>query len=251
MPDFQEDLPLVIQRAREAGVERIINVGVDTQSTLQALDLATQTPWFSAAAGWHPHNAVKCQPADLDRLRQLARLPKIIALGEIGLDFYYLHSPQNVQEDLFHTLLDLASEVKLPVIIHTREAFASTVSILKQHRAKLPKVLIHCFTGSWDEAKVYLDLDCHLSIPGVLTFPKALPVRQALPKIPADRLLMETDGPYLAPVPKRGRRNEPAFLVYLLMTMAEILDKTPDEIAGFTYKNTLDFFNLNAEKIVV
>ncbi|MDR1872489.1 MAG: TatD family hydrolase [Deltaproteobacteria bacterium] len=241
---YAHDLPEVMTRAKEAGVKTIVNSGLDAQSSQAALALAKEYPGLWTTVGWHPHEAAHCQKADLLTLEKLAQEPGVVALGEIGLDFFYLHSPADVQERLFQTLLDLASQLKLPVVIHTREAFALTRDILKESRKSLSQVLIHCFTGSPLEAQEWVDLDCHFSIPGVVTFPKAKELRESLPLIPLDRLLAETDGPYLAPVPKRGRRNEPAYLTHTVSALAAALGFTPNEMAALTAQNAQKFYGL-------
>ncbi|MDR1608362.1 MAG: TatD family hydrolase [Deltaproteobacteria bacterium] len=248
LPELSGDLPAIIFRAQEAGLEAIVNMGLDARTNQEAFDLAAQYPLLKATCGWHPHGADKCQKSDLLELEKMAQRPDNLALGEIGLDFYYLHSPQKIQEDLFHELLSLASQTRLPVVIHTREAFESTLAILKAHRASLGRILIHCFTGSWLEAKAYMDLDCYFSIPGVVTFPKALELRAALRQMPKDRLLLETDAPYLAPAPRRGRRNEPAYLSYTLAGLAGALELDQERTAFLTTQNARNFFGLAEEE---
>ncbi|MDR1576879.1 MAG: TatD family hydrolase [Deltaproteobacteria bacterium] len=244
LPEFKADWPQVLERARQAGVTTIINLGLDARTNQEAFQLADDYPELRATVGWHPHEAEKCQKTDLLDLAQLAQRPDNLAIGEIGLDFYRSLAPKDRQIQLFHQLLDLAAQLTLPVVIHTREAFAETVAILKAHRPTLGRILIHCFTGSWDEAQAYLDLDCHFSIPGVVTFPQAAPLRHALGQIPHDKILLESDAPYLAPIPRRGRRNEPAYVAYTLLALAESLGTRPRQAAQLTTQNARRFFGL-------
>ncbi|MDR2141342.1 MAG: TatD family hydrolase [Deltaproteobacteria bacterium] len=244
LPEFAADLEATLDRAQAAGVTTIVNMGLDAPTNRLALELAEKYPALKAAVGWHPHSADNLQKEDLLELARLAQTPSVVALGEIGLDFYRDHSSPAAQTRLFGQTLELAAQARLPAVIHTREAFAPTVALLRAHRPFLSRVLIHCFTGSWEEAKAYLDLDCHFSIPGVLTFPKAGPLREALAQIPRDRLLLETDAPYLAPVPKRGRRNEPAYLAHSLVALAQTLKLDPLETAHLTTQNARRFFGL-------
>ncbi|MDR2422371.1 MAG: TatD family hydrolase [Deltaproteobacteria bacterium] len=244
LSDYESDLPEVLLRAKEAGVLAVVNSGLDAATSLKALSLAEGRQELAATAGWHPHDAEKCQKEDLLELERVAQSPGIVALGEIGLDFYRLHSPAKTQERVFAELLDLAAQLNLPVVVHTREAFKETMAILKPRRAALSRVLIHCFTGSWAEAQAYASLGCHFSIPGVLTFPKSTELRATVARIPRDLLLMETDGPYLAPVPRRGKRNEPAFLTHSLQALAETIGLSPLETARLTAQNAIRFFGL-------
>ncbi|MDR1085351.1 MAG: TatD family hydrolase [Deltaproteobacteria bacterium] len=247
LPDYDDDRPEVARRADSCGVKTVVNVGLDALSSRQAIALAEEYPGYLAAVGWHPHESFNFRTENIDELKILAQKPKVVALGEIGLDFYRLHSPQDCQEKVFHLLLELAAEMALPVVIHTRAAFDSTVSILKEHRKNLSRLLIHCFTGTWSEAKTYLELDCYFSVPGVITFPKAQELREALPQMPKNRLLLETDGPYLAPIPRRGRRNEPAYLTYVLEAVAEVLRLDNEETAQMTSDNARNFFGLSPD----
>ncbi|MDR0549109.1 MAG: TatD family hydrolase [Deltaproteobacteria bacterium] len=244
LPDYAADLEPTISRAKAAGVIAIVNAGLDAASSSLALDLADQYAGLFATVGWHPHEADQYLDKNLLELESLAKRAKNVAIGEIGLDFYRQNSSKEAQVKVFNQLLALAASLKLPVVIHSRAAFKETTAILKAHRKTLGPILMHCFTGTVTEAEAYLALDCHFSIPGVLSFPKAHDLKKALSVIPKERLLIETDAPYLAPVPHRGRRNEPAFLSSTLLALAETIDLEPTKTALLTTQNASRFFNL-------
>ncbi|MDR1314405.1 MAG: TatD family hydrolase [Deltaproteobacteria bacterium] len=247
LDDFDEDREDVLRRAADAGVTRIVNVGLDFESSRVALALSRRTPGHYAAAGWHPHESQLLGPEDPGRLMELARDPLIVAIGEIGLDFFRYHSPRDVQLKAFRSLLEAATGSGKPVVIHTRDAYEETREILAEFREGLSGVLIHCFTSGPEEAEGYLELGCFLSLPGVLTYKNAAPMREAAAMIPRDRILVETDAPYLAPVPRRSRRNEPSYLPYLLEELGRILGMTASEAADLTTANALGFFGLEAK----
>ena len=234
---FAGDLDAVIERARAAGVERMMAIGTgDGPADLEtAVRLADRYPFFYATVGVHPHDAAKATEETFAKLRDLLAHPKVLALGEIGLDYHYDFSPRDVQRAVFVRQLELARDSGKPIVIHTREAWSDTMQVLREHYAGAG--IFHCFTGGPVEAQEGLDFGFHLSFGGVLTFPKAEPVREVARLTPADRLLVETDAPYLAPVPHRGKRNEPAFLVETVRKLAEIRRISADELAAITTRN--------------
>jgi len=234
---FDQDREQVMERARAAGVERMMAIGTgDGPPDLEvATRLADRYPFLYATAGVHPHEARKATPETFADLRKLARHPKVLAIGEIGLDYHYDFSPRDVQRAVFVEQLRLASEASKPVVIHTREAWTDTLAVLREHWTG--GGIMHCFTGDAVQAREALDLGFHLSFGGVLTFPKAENVREAARITPEDRLLVETDCPYLAPVPHRGKRNEPAFLADTVRRLAEVLGTTADAVAETTTRN--------------
>ena len=236
-PKFDEDREQVIERARAAGVERMMAIGTGNgpPDLEVAVRQADRYPFMYATIGVHPHDASKASPESFSRLRELSAHHKVLAVGEIGLDYHYDFSPRDVQRSVFEQQLAIAAEAKLPVVIHTREAWKDTLAIL---RAKWRGGgIMHCFTGDEQQAREALDLGFHLSFGGVLTFPKAENVRQAARITPDDRLLVETDCPYLAPVPHRGKRNEPAFMVESARRLAEVRGRAIEEIAELTTEN--------------
>jgi TatD DNase family protein len=234
---FSEDREAAIERAVAAGVERMMAIGTgDGPADLEtAIRLAERYPFFFATVGVHPHDAAKAEPGAFDRLRDSVRHPKVLAVGEIGLDYHYDFSPRQIQRDVFIRQLELAREAEKPVVIHTREAWSETTAILREHYAG--GGIFHCFTGGPAEARQALDLGFHLSFGGVLTFPKAEAVREAARMVPLDRILVETDAPYLAPVPHRGKRNEPAFLVETVRKLAAVREIPVEDLAEATTRN--------------
>jgi len=236
-PKFDADRDAVIERARAAGVERMMAIGTGNgPSDLDvAVRMADRYPFLYATIGVHPHDASKATDETWTRMRSLAGHSKVLAVGEIGLDYHYDFSPRDVQRAVFEQQLALAAEFARPIVIHTREAWDDTLAILRAHWRG--GGIMHCFTGDETQARQALDLGFHLSFGGVLTFPKAESVRQAARIAPADRILVETDCPYLAPVPHRGKRNEPAFVVETARRLAEVRGVTIETMAESTTRN--------------
>ena len=234
---FDDDREQVIERARAAGVDRMMAIGTgDGPPDLEvAIRQADRYPFVFATIGVHPHDASKATPETFDRLRELARHPKVLAVGEIGLDYHYDFSPRETQRAVFEKQLELAAEARKPIVIHTREAWDDTLAVLRA--AWSGAGIMHCFTGDARQAGEALEIGFHLSFGGVLTFPKADAVREAARIAPDDRLLVETDCPYLAPIPHRGKRNEPAFMVETVRRLADVRGRTPEEIAQLTTGN--------------
>lgn len=233
---FDADREETIERARDAGVEIMMAIGTGNgPPDLEAgIRLAERYPFIYATAGVHPHDAAKATDETWQRLRAVAAHPKVLAIGEIGLDYHYDFSPRDVQTEAFLTQLEIAREVEKPIVIHTREAWEATIRILRSWSGG---GILHCFTGDEQQARQGLDLGFHLAFGGVLTFPKAEDVRRAARFTPADRLLVETDCPYLAPVPMRGKRNEPAFLAATVSRLAEVRGCRPEDIASLSTDN--------------
>ncbi|HLK65847.1 MAG TPA: TatD family hydrolase [Bryobacteraceae bacterium] len=234
---FDADREQVIERALAAGIERLMAIGTgDGPPDLRtAVRQAEQYPFIFATIGVHPHDASKATPETFDGLRDLTTHPKVLAIGEIGLDYHYDFSPRDVQRAVFEQQIEIAAESGKPIVIHTREAWEDTISILRTRWQG--GGIMHCFTGDEAQAREALDLGFHLSFGGVVTFPKAEAVRQAARITPDQRLLVETDCPYLAPVPHRGKRNEPAFVVETVKRLADVRGSTPEAIAALTTAN--------------
>lgn len=236
---FDGDRGLTIERARAAGVERMMAIGTGNgpPDLEAAIRLADAYPFVYATVGIHPHDAAKAAPETFDRLERLFAHPKVLAVGEMGLDYHYDFSPREIQRVVFIQQLEMARAAKKPVVIHTREAWTDTLDILREHFGGGPGGIFHCFTGGIEESRAALDLGFHLSFGGVLTFPKADATRQAAAEAPEDRILIETDAPYLAPVPHRGKRNEPAFIVETARKLAQLRGIDVEEIAALTAAN--------------
>jgi TatD DNase family protein len=234
---FESDREAVIERARAAGVERMLAIGSgegppDLETGIR---LADRYPFVYATVCVHPHDSAKATPETFARMRELAAHSKVLAVGEIGLDYHYDFSPREVQREVFVKQLAIAAEHGKPIVIHTREAWDDTLSILREHWNG--GGIMHCFTGDASQARQALDLGFHLSFGGVLTFPKAETVREAARISPSDRILVETDCPYLAPVPHRGKRNEPSFMVETVQRLAAVRGVPPEAIAEATTAN--------------
>ncbi len=234
---FADDLDAVLERAAAAGVTRILTIGTgDGPPELdRAVRLAERYPQIVASVGVHPHDAAKVTPESYADLRALAKHPKVVAFGEIGLDYHYDFSPRPAQRDVFVEQLAIARGAGLPIIIHTREAWADTMAILREFAPV--RGIMHCFTGTPEEAEEALALGFHLAFGGVTTFKTAESVRQALRLTPDDRLLIETDAPYLAPIPHRGKRNEPALMLETARVLAGVRGVTVEEIGRITTAN--------------
>jgi TatD DNase family protein len=235
--NFAQDLDAVLDRAALAGVTRMLCIGTgDGPPELdRAIRLADRYDQICATVGVHPHDASKVTPKALDDLRDLARHPKVVAFGEIGLDYHYDFSPREVQREVFIEQLKLARDAAMPIVIHTREAWADTMSLLREHW-RGPGIM-HCFTGDVAQADEAIAMGLHLAFGGVLTFRTAENVRQSARITPGDRLLIETDAPYLAPIPWRGKRNEPSFMAETARKLAEVRGTTPEEVAAITTEN--------------
>jgi TatD DNase family protein len=237
---FNDDREAVIERAVAAGVEHMVAIGSgDGPPDLEAgIRLADRYPAFYATIGVHPHDASKATTETYRRLAELAAHPKVVAIGEIGLDYHYDHSPRETQRDVFVEQMRIARDARKPVVIHTRAAWEDTIALLREHWAPTGiGGIMHCFSEGPREAEQALAIAFHISFAGIVTFPKATAIQEAARTTPADRLLIETDAPYLAPVPKRGKRNEPAYVVETARKLAELRSVTLEEIAQTTADN--------------
>jgi TatD DNase family protein len=250
LEDHFPDQAAVLDRAREAGVELVLNVATGLSDATQVITTARKSPGIVAIIGVHPHGAGAMTETNLGTLDTLATDPQVVAIGEIGLDFYRRRSPEEVQQYWFRRQLELAIAHKKPVVIHTREATPVTLSILRDYRGRLAGGVMHCFGGSLDEAHAFLDLGFYLSFSGTLTYPKAGPLREVAQHAPLDRILVETDCPYLPPQPWRGKRNEPAYVVATAQQLADTRGLPLEEVAAHTWANTLAVFGLNDERLV-
>jgi TatD DNase family protein len=250
---FEADRDAVIARAREAGVQAIVAIGNgDGPAQVDCgIRLAEKYDFIYATLGIHPHEARLADDAAYQNMERLARHPKVIAWGEIGLDYFYDHSPRDVQKEVFTRQMELAAAAKLPIVIHCRpseasdDAWGDCLGLLRsQWAAHGLGGILHCFTGNWPQAKRALDLGFMISFAGNVTFPKAQQIRDAALEVPLDRILIETDSPYLAPVPHRGKRNEPAFVTETARRLGELRGLTTDAIGEQSTRNFYNFFKL-------
>ena len=245
--DYASDLDAVVARAAAAGVERIVAVGLwrAPGSFGNAMDLARERPGtFSATVGIHPHECARVPEADWAECERRAADPVVVGVGETGLDYHYDLSPREAQRESFRRSLAIARAAGKPVVVHVREADADCAAILAGEGVPPAGGVIHCFTGDRAAARAYLDLGLHVSVAGVITFRNAEAIRDAVTLVPRDRLLVETDSPFLAPVPLRGRRNEPANVIHVARKVAEVWGVTVEEVAAATTANVKRLFRL-------
>lgn len=238
---FDPDREDLLNRIHKGGVQKIVNMGCNMERSRLSVEYAEKYPFVYAAVGIHPED-VESTPADyLDRLKEWAVLPKTIAIGEIGLDYHYEGFSADLQKRIFKEQLDLAEQLSLPVVIHSRDATEDTMSILRE-RGKIRGVM-HCFSGSAETAKQVLALGMNISFTGVLTFKNARKAIEALEVVPMERLMLETDCPYMAPEPNRGKRCDSSMIIHIIQKIAEVKGVSPELVAKQTTENTLDLFD--------
>ena len=251
---FDSDREQVIARAREAGVATVVAIGNgDGPPELDAgIRLAEKYPFMYATIGIHPHEARLASDHEYTEMERLARHPKVIAWGEIGLDYYYDHSPRDTQKEVFIRQMELAGAAKLPIVIHCRPSDGSENAwddclqlIQEQWAPKGIGGILHCFTGNWLQAKRALDMGFMISFAGNVTFPKAQQIRDAALEVPLDRIFIETDCPYLAPIPHRGKRNEPAYVKETARKIGELRGRSMEEVGEQTARNFYNFFKIS------
>ncbi len=242
---YSEDVTEVIQRARDEGVSHIVVVGFDRPTIAGAMELAEQYEFIYAAVGWHPVDAIDMTDKDLQMIEELASHPKVVALGEMGLDYYWDKSPKEIQKEVFRQQIELAKKVKLPIIIHNREATADILEVLQSENAQEVGGVMHCFTGSVEVAKQCIHMNFYLSFGGPVTFKNAKKPKEVAKEIPLEHLLIETDCPYLTPHPFRGKRNEPSYVKYVAEAIAELKGVSFEEVAMKTTENAKKLFGIN------
>lgn len=243
---FAADVSETIERAKELGVTEMAVVGFDTPTIAKSLELSRDYQDIYSIIGWHPTEAGSYTAVIEADLQEKLTLPKVVALGEMGLDYHWMEDPKEVQEKIFRRQLAIAREMKLPFSIHTRDALEDTYAILKDEGPYDFSGIMHSFSGDVEWMKRFLDLGLHISISGVVTFKKALELQEVAKVVPLDRLLIETDAPYLAPVPYRGKRNEPGYTRYVAEKIAELREMSWEEVADVTRKNAHQLFRINA-----
>jgi TatD DNase family protein len=246
-PQFADDREAMLARARAAGISTILAIGTGPgpEKLDAALPFAESHNWIYTTVGIHPHDAKEVTPAHLDALAALAKHPKVIAWGEIGLDYFYDHSPRDVQEKVFRQQMELAQAAKLPIIIHCRDAWDDCLRLLDEvWKATGLGGILHCFTSTLDHAQKGLDMGFLISFTGNISYPKAQNIRDVAKALPLSNILIETDSPYLAPQPHRGKRNEPAYVVEVAKALANVRDLELSEIAAETTETFRRFFRL-------
>ena len=252
-PQFAEDRAAMLQRAQEAGVQALLAIGTGPgpEKLDAALPHAEQHDWIYSSIGIHPHEAKQATPEHFDELVRLAQHPKVIAWGEIGLDYFYDHSPRDVQANVFRAQMELAQAARLPIIIHCRDAWDDCLALIEQHwKPTGLGGILHCFTSTLDHAKRGLDMGFLISFAGNSTYPKAQAIRDVAKELPLDRILIETDAPFLAPQPFRGKRNEPAYVAEVAKTLASVRNLPAEEIAATTASNFRRFFGIAAPQVI-
>ncbi|MDH5164210.1 TatD family hydrolase [Heyndrickxia sp. FSL K6-6286] len=244
--DSQYDLDLkeVIQNAQNAGVKKMVVVGFDRPTINRAMELIETYDFLYASIGWHPVDAIDMTDEDLIWIEELTKHPKVVALGEMGLDYHWDKSPKEIQKEVFRKQIRLAKKVKLPIVIHNREATQDIVDILKEEDAQEVGGIMHCFSGSPEIARECINMNFYISLGGPVTFKNAKKPKEVALEIPLDRLLIETDCPYLAPHPYRGKRNEPAYVKLVAEQIAEIKGISFEEVAKQTSLNANKLFGI-------
>lgn len=242
---YERDLQEVIDRALEANVEKMVVIGFDRKTIERTMQLIDQYDFVYGVIGWHPVDAIDCTQEDLEWIEQLATHPKIVGIGETGLDYYWDKSPKDVQQALFRKQIQLAQKIKLPIIIHNRDATGDVVQILREENAASVGGVMHCFGGSVETARECIAMNFMISLGGPVTFKNARLPKEVATEIPLEHLMIETDAPYLAPHPYRGKRNEPAFVPLVAEEIARLKGLTVEEIAQATTTNAKNFFGID------
>ncbi len=248
---FNEDRNEVFENVYATGVERVVNVGSDMETSRKSIDLASSNEKIYAAVGIHPTYAASCDDEAICELRQMCADDKVVAIGEIGLDYYWDDCPEEIQKESFIKQLELAKELDMPIIIHSRDACADTLEILKGFVEDLKKsgrkirAVMHCFSYSPEVAKEYIDMGFYLGIGGVVTFKNSKKLVETVKEIPLERMVLETDSPYLTPVPFRGKRNDSSKLTYVIEKIAEIKETDAEEVSRVTWDNSCRLYRID------
>ncbi|WP_027630160.1 TatD family hydrolase [Ruminiclostridium cellobioparum] len=241
---FDEDRDSLLKQLHQEGISYILNASASPESLEATMELAEKYPFVYAALGIHPHDAEKMNEDIMNRIRTLSKNDKVVAIGEIGLDYYYDNSPRDIQRYWFERQIELAKELRLPIIIHDRDAHEDTVNILKKTDVKQVGGIFHCFSGSAQMAMEMLKLNLYIAVGGAVTFKNARKTVEVVKAVPLEKLLVETDCPYLSPEPHRGKRNNSGYLVHIIRKIAEIKEISESEVAGITLMNAKKVFGL-------
>ncbi|MFO7567157.1 MAG: TatD family hydrolase [Enhygromyxa sp.] len=239
---MSSDIAATLARAREAGVERCVHIGCSPHSMARAVEIARAHPEIRASVGIHPHEARHLDDALLAQIEQLAGDPAVVAIGETGLDYHYDLSPRDDQLRAFGQQIDLARRLDMPLVLHIRDAHEDAWAVLEEHPPRSTPGVVHCFTGNAAQARRWLELGWYISFSGIATFKKAVELREAVSLVPRDRIMLETDAPYLAPEPLRGRKNEPANVAFTCVALAKLRGEAPELLAEAATANTLALF---------
>lgn len=240
---FEQDQEEVIERARQSGVSAIVNIGFNRETIPTSIELAERYDFIYSTVGWHPNDILDLKEEDYDWIKELAAHEKVVAIGEIGLDYHWNKASKEIQKEAFRRQIRLAKEVGLPVVIHNREAHLDVLTILKEENAAEVGGVMHCFSGSWETAKQCIDMNFYISFAGPITFKNAKQPKEVLAKVPLERLMIETDAPYLTPHPYRGKRNESAYVKFVAEAAAEIKGIPVQQLAEVTAENTRRLFS--------
>ena len=242
---FDEDREEVIQHLRDSGIDLMVNPGADMESSRSAVELANEVDFIYAAVGVHPHEVEDMTEADIDELREMVKNnDKVVAIGEIGLDYYYDFSPRELQKKWFIRQIELANELGVPFVVHDRDAHGDTFEIIKKYKAPETGCVLHCYSGSLELAQEYIKMGCYISIPGTVTFKNNRKTVEVAEKIPMEWMFIETDSPYLTPVPYRGKRNDPSKVKYVAEKIAEVRGISYEEVCEATKANAKKFFKI-------
>lgn len=242
---FEEDREEVIKRAFDAGVTQMVVVGFDRETIPLAIEIAEQYETIYAAVGWHPVDAIDMTDEDLAWIEELSAHPKVVAIGEMGLDYHWDKSPKDVQKEIFRKQIRLAKKVNMPIIIHNREATEDVIAILQEENAEEIGGIMHCYNDSVDYVQACLDMNFYISLGGPVTFKNATDPKEVAVEVPLDRLLVETDAPFLAPHPNRGKRNEPSYVTLVAEKIAELRGISVEEVGEITTENARRFFQIH------
>jgi TatD DNase family protein len=240
-PQFIKDLPMVLRRAQEAGIKKIVNAGYDTDTSSRAIVMNDEYPWLLPAVGIHPNEAAEQSIQEMDKIEAMLASERVVAIGETGLDYYRDFMPHEAQQVLFCQHIALARKACLPLLIHTRNSIEDAIRILKTEGYY--HGVFHCYSGSHEQAETIVDMGFYVSFAGVLTYSKR--AREIIQKVPRDRLLLETDAPFLAPIGHRGQRNEPAYIMETLKCAANMLDIMPERLEEILDANAIRLFSLD------
>lgn len=239
---FDVDRQHLLSQLPENNISLALNPGCNLPTSQKSIEYADSYPHMYAAVGFHPHYTIEMKAGDMETLRTLSKHPKVVAIGEIGLDYHYDFSPRQLQKECFQLQMTLAKEENLPTIVHSREATEDTLAMLRQFPGQIG--VVHCFSGSLETAKIILDMGYYISFTGVLTFENAKKSREIVSYMPKDRLLLETDAPYMAPVPLRGKRSDSGQLVHIATVVAKLWDMPVEEVGAITTENGKQLFNI-------